>query len=150
MSDTQKRPGQGYRKLYAFEAAHDLVKVMYELTNGFPRTQEFGLKSQMRRAAVSVAANIVEGHALDTAALFARHLAISFGSCKELEYYFQLTCELGYLKPADAERAARLEGRAAFLIGRLLNGVRKRIGMKVSEPHEEYSLDSLDSEMEPT
>jgi len=143
------RSGQGYRKLVAFRAAHELVKATYEITARFPKSEQFGLTSQMRRAAVSVAANIVEGHALSTTALFVRHLAISFGSCKELEYYFELAGELGYMDDAELLRACRLEGQTAYLISALSRGLKNRATkaspVACSQPPAADSSDSYDS-----
>jgi four helix bundle protein len=98
----------------------------------------------MRRAAVSVAANIVEGHALSTTALFLRHLSISFGSCKEVEYYIDLTEELGYLRREDAEKLRDLEAQSAYLTRALTDGLKRRAS-QVAEPGAEYAFDSADS-----
>ena len=141
------RPSQGYRRLLAFQAAHDLVKATYEVTSSFPKSEQSGLTSQMRRAAVSAAANIVEGHAPNSTPLFLRRPATSFGSCKELGYYSGLSQELGYMEGEGIQRVKRLEGRAAYLINALIQGLKRRLSAgKVSEPRETaYSLDSLGS-----
>lgn len=53
---------KGYHKLIVWQRAHELVKVIYRITSSFPRSETFGLTSQIKRAAVSVVANIVEGY----------------------------------------------------------------------------------------
>lgn len=117
---------RGYRKLLAFQAAHELVIATYRVTTGFPKSEQFGLTSQMRRAAVSVAANIVEGNTVGSSAMFSRHLAISLGSCKELEYYFDLVLELGYADSGELQTAQQKCGRAAYLVTALWNSIKNR------------------------
>ena len=86
-----------HRKLRAFELADDLVLAVYQATRSFPREEMFGLTCQMRRAAVSVAANIVEGCARQTSKEYCNFLNISFGSLRELGYYIELSHRLSYL-----------------------------------------------------
>lgn len=119
---------RGYRKLLAFQAAHEVVLDTYQITKDFPKSEQFGLTSQMRRAAVSVTANIVEGNTLDSTPQFLRHLAISLGSCKELEYYFDLASELEYADRDQPQAVQHKCGRAAYLISALSNSLKKRIG----------------------
>jgi four helix bundle protein len=144
---------RGYKKLLAFQCAHQLVKIVYSLTADFPKTEQFGLTSQMRRAAVSVAANIVEGYTRGTTALYLRHVDISFGSCKELEYYLELSGELGYISDADARAALELAGRTAYMLSGLIRGLRSKIDKSAPRPrqdslHSLHSLRPLHSETE--
>lgn len=87
----------GYRNLNVFKKANELVILVYKLTKNFPRDELFGLISQMRRCAVSVAANIVEGYGRRTVKDKLQFFYISRGSLNELEYYIDLSLELGYL-----------------------------------------------------
>ena len=86
-----------HRKLKAFELANDLVFAVCKATRAFPKEEIFGLTSQMRRAAVSVPANIVEGCARQTLKEYRNFLSISFGSLRELGYYIELSHQLSYL-----------------------------------------------------
>jgi four helix bundle protein len=75
-----------HRKLKAFNLADTLALDVYRLTAGFPKSEQYGLAIQMRRAVVSVASNIVEGCARNGEADFLRFLDMSYGSACELDY----------------------------------------------------------------
>jgi four helix bundle protein len=91
-----------HTKLRAFELADSLTMLVYQVTAGFPREEVFGLTSQLRRAAVSAASNIVEGCARDSEADYLRFLNIAFGSLRELHYQLNLSKRLGYLHSEDS------------------------------------------------
>ena len=74
-----------HTQLRAFELADEVAMSVYRATAGFPKEELFGLTSQIRRAAVSVPSNIVEGCARDSEAEYLRFLNIAFGSLRELE-----------------------------------------------------------------
>jgi len=75
--------------------------LVYRTTTGFPKEELFGLTSQIRRAAVSVPSNIVEGCARDSEAEYLRFLNIAFGSLRELRYQLSLSKRLGFLRNED-------------------------------------------------
>src|SRR5574337_1665971 len=79
-----------HTKLRAFELADEVAVLIYRATRGFPKEEIYGLTSQMRRAAVSVPSNIVEGCARESQVEYLRFLEIAFGSLKELHYQFGL------------------------------------------------------------
>ena len=87
-----------HSKLKAFELADKMALLIYEKTRSFPKEEMFGLTSQMRRAAVSVPSNIVEGCARESQAEYVRFLEIAYGSLRELHYQFSLADRLGYFK----------------------------------------------------
>ena len=91
-----------HTKLRAFEMADEVAVLVYQVTAGFPREEMYGLTSQMRRAAVSVPSNIVEGCARDSQADYLRFLAMAFGSLRELHYQTGLSKRLGFLRSKDA------------------------------------------------
>ncbi len=91
-----------HTKLRAFKLADELAVMIYEMTRNFPREEIYGLTSQMRRAAVSVPSNIVEGCARESQTEYIRFLEIAFGSLRELHYQFSLAKRLGYLQDDQA------------------------------------------------
>jgi four helix bundle protein len=107
-------PAKRFQDLIVWEKSHQMVLVVYKLTKTLPKEELFGLVSQMRRAAVSVPANIAEGFKKRGRSDKARHMNIAQGSLEELRYYFILCEDLSYLSPsalaAQIEEVARLLG----------------------------------------
>ena len=85
-----------HNKLQAFQLADESTLLIYRLTKGFPKEELYGLTSQMRRAAVSIPSNIVEGCSRETEAEYLRYLEIAFGSLRELHCQLSLAKRLGY------------------------------------------------------
>lgn len=87
-----------FRNLSVWNKSHQLALAVYKATVPFPREEIYGLTSQMRRCSVSISANIAEGCGRSSDADLARFLNISMGSACELEYYFLLARDLGFLE----------------------------------------------------
>jgi four helix bundle protein len=96
---------KSYRDLRVWQDAMSLAELSYRLTKAFPRDELFGLTSQIRRAAVSVPANIAEGHGRESTQSFIQYLRVAQGSLKEVETHFLLAERVGILKSVDAELA---------------------------------------------
>jgi four helix bundle protein len=93
-----------FRKLKVWEKAHELVLDTYGVTAGFPREELYGITAQLRRACVSIPANIAEGCGREGEAELRRFLRIGLGSANELEYHLLLAKDLRFLSPEDHER----------------------------------------------
>ncbi len=91
-----------HTKLRAFELTDEVVMLVYRTTVGFPKEELFRLTSQIRRAAVSIPSNIVEGCARDSEADYLTFLNIVFGSLRELYYQLNLSKRLGFLRNEDS------------------------------------------------
>ena len=92
-----------YQKLGVWQSAHRLTLAVYQVTIGFPATERFGVVSQLRRAAASIAANIAEGCGRNNDRELVRFLRYSLGSASEVEYFLPLSKELGFLNKAEWE-----------------------------------------------
>ncbi len=112
-----------FRKLHVWQEARALATCVYRLTEGFPTRESFGLSSQLRRAAVSIMANVAEGCGRNRDKEFARYLSIALGSSTELESHLYLALDLSLLKKTEAvelfARIQRLQARLATLSRRI-------------------------------
>ena len=106
-----------FQQLEVWRESHKLVLMVYQVTKGFPGDERFALVSQMRRAAVSIPANIAEGFKRRGIQDKIRFYNISEGSLEELKYFFILSKDLDYISSSDDLMAQ------AETAGRLLNGL---------------------------
>ena len=113
---------QSFRDLDVWHKAMDLTVRVYEATEKFPRSEVFGLTSQLRRAATSVPSNIAEGKAMGGLS-YPRHLRIAHGSEAELQTQIELARRLKFL---DADEANALLGEVSE-VGRMLVGLRRSL-----------------------
>jgi four helix bundle protein len=104
-----------HTKLRAFQLADEVAILIYKATRLFPKDELYGMTSQMRRAAVSVPSNIVEGCARNTEADLLKFLDIAFGSLRELDYQWSLAIRLGY--GSDEDISAKLTETSKVLAG---------------------------------
>ncbi len=86
-----------YRDLKVWQLAVDLVTRIYEFTKAYPQSERFGIISQTQRAAVSIPANIAEGHGRDSTKEFLHHISFALGSLAELETLLHVAKQLNYL-----------------------------------------------------
>jgi len=99
------RPARSFRDLIVWQKAHQFVLAVYPFTAAFPRQETYGLSMQMRRAAVSIPANIAEGFCRRGRADKARFMNIAEGSIEECRYYLILAKDLGYGDTEDLTAA---------------------------------------------
>ena len=115
---------QSYRDLIVWKKAMSLVLNVYKSTQDFPKTETYGLATQLRRAAVSIPSNIAEGQARLTTVEFKQSLGHARGSLMEVETYILLAQELSYLQNDESEN---LLARTAE-VGKILNGLLNSLG----------------------
>jgi four helix bundle protein len=119
-----------HSKLRAFELADVLALLVYQHTRRFPKDEMFGLTSQMRRAAVSVASNIVEGCARDSQADYLRFLDMAYGSARELEYQISLTSRLSYLNATEHQALQAACTETCKVLNGLIRSLRRPSSLK--------------------
>lgn len=117
---------KNYRDLIAWQKAMDLAESVYQATSDMPADERFGLTSQVRRAAVSVASNIAEGQGRFTDADFNRFLSIAHGSVREVETQLLLANRLGFLSETDIDPSIELSAE----VGRLIAGLARSLKPK--------------------
>lgn len=113
-----------FRKIKAWQLADDLAVLVYEVSKGFPRGEAYGLTSQVRRAAVSAAANIVEGASRETAKDYLHFLHIARGSLAETQYLLHLAKRLGFLGEKEFREADEFSRQTFACLHGLISAVR--------------------------
>ncbi|MCL2796472.1 MAG: four helix bundle protein [Firmicutes bacterium] len=114
---------KNYKELEVWQVSRELVKRVYLLTKRLPRNEQYGLTSQMCRAAVSIPSNIAEGHSRNSTKEYIQFLAISRSSSCELETQCLLCVDVGYLSDTDIEDCLCLVAR----IGQMINALIKKL-----------------------
>jgi len=118
---------KGFQDLEVWKKAHRVVLDVYRLTIQFPRTEQFGVISQLRRAAYSIPANIAEGSGRRSTKELLHFLALSNGSLEELRYFLLLSHDLRYLSPSDYERLQSDLKSIAEMLEALAQSLRRRL-----------------------
>ncbi|MFZ3153177.1 four helix bundle protein [Pseudomonas sp.] len=114
-----------HHNLRAWKLSMQLVEDIYQLTKNFPASEQYGLTSQMRRAAVSVPSNIAEGAARESMAEFLRFLVIARGSLSELETQCLLAQRVGFIR--SAEEPLVLIDQVFAQLGGLINSLKSPV-----------------------
>ncbi len=114
---------KSYRDLIVWQKSYALALATYQATQSFPARENFGLTSQLRRAAISVPANIAEGYCRHSRADYLRFLAIAHGSVAELDTLYSLSRDLTYLDEKHTRQLTDLLDE----IGKMLTSLRQRL-----------------------
>jgi four helix bundle protein len=117
-----------YTKIEAWRLADDLTVSVYEHTRSFPREEIYGLTSQLRRAAYSVPANVVEGALRESKKDYLHFLYIARGSLAETQYFVHLARRLNYLSAEEADALARQTKLTFACLHGLIKAVEKEAG----------------------
>lgn len=120
---SSKQATASHRDLDVWNLAMDLVLAIYSTTKALPTDERFGLTSQLRRAAVSIPANIAEGHGRRGAGEFHRFVSIAKGSICELDTELELAERLDYVNPSTTVEMRELMNR----VGRMLTNLAKSL-----------------------
>ncbi len=116
---------KGYHKLLIWKKSFELVLEIYRVTKYFPKSEEFGLVSQLKRAAVSVVLNIVEGNRRATKKDFLHFLNIAQGSLSEIEAALELSLGLNFLNEGEYENIDNKVSELAYLVGAFVKSLNK-------------------------
>jgi four helix bundle protein len=116
---------QTYRDLEVWQKSMDMVEEIYRLTKRFPQDEQFGLTSQIRRAGVSVPANIAEGYGRLHRKEYINHLSIAQGSLLEAETHLQIAVRLEYLEREQVKHLWGLMQDVGKMLRRLINSLRE-------------------------
>ena len=112
-----------FRRLQVWTKSHELALAVYHSTATFPKSEMFGLASQMRRAAASIPSNIAEGCGRDGDGDLGRFLQIASGSASELEYQLVIARDLKYVAPEDFKSISNRVDE----VSRMLTSFRQRV-----------------------
>lgn len=118
---------RSYRDLQAWQSGMELVEMCYAAARRFPSYENFALSSQLRRAVVSVPANIAEGRGRQHTAEFLNFLSIAYGSLMEVETHVQIAQRLGYIEEAELDSLLAKCGETGRLLNGLMGSLRSRL-----------------------
>jgi len=110
-----------FRRLAVWQRAKELTLEVYKIVNQFPKTEQYALASQIRRAAASIVANIAEGNTRKTKRDRQNFLGIAHGSLVELDCFLELALDLGYIGKEDYNKLIEILNKTAYLLLRFRN-----------------------------
>lgn len=122
-ASVRSAPIRSHRDLIAWQRAYELGLEIYAATSAFPDIERFGLTTQLRRCAVSIASNIAEGYGRGSTQDYLRFLRVARGSMCELDTQLQFASDLGFLQPEEGERLASLILTAEKVLAGLIRAV---------------------------
>ncbi len=120
------KSNKGYHKLIVWQRARELVKLIYKYTENFPKSEEFGLKGQLRRAAVSIVLNMVEGYRRSTTKDYLHFLNTSDGSLSELEAALEICLDLQFFPNDIYEILENKRSEVGYLLSQLIKSLKRK------------------------
>lgn len=115
-----------YQDLLVWQRAMDYVVICYEMTKEFPKEEIYGLKSQLRRSAVSIPSNIAEGHGRNTRGEYIQFLGVARGSLKESETQIIIASRLKYISEKQTTEILLKSKEVGILLGKLINSLKEK------------------------
>jgi four helix bundle protein len=119
---------KSFRDLEVWAMAMELATAVYDLTTSFPREERFGVTAQMRRSAVSIPANVAEGHNRRQTRPYRNHVGIALGSQGELDTLIELAVRLRYTTTDDVKPALRMLEK----VGQMLSALSRSLDAKLA------------------
>ena len=126
-NDSTQQREKGYHKLRIVKEIKILIKLIYKIAESFPKAEQFGITSQIKRASVSILLNIVEGQRRNSDKDFLRFLNIADASLAEVEVILELALELEILKNKDYKKIEEQRKQVAYMLTGLKKKVKSRI-----------------------
>jgi len=117
---------RNHKDLDVWNEAIEMSRLVYQLTSGFPQSEQFGLVSQMRRASVSVASNIAEGAARQGAKEFLKFLSIAAGSASELDTQLEISKRVEMGDTSGLERVQEAVNKVSKMLQGLMRSIRSK------------------------
>jgi four helix bundle protein len=117
---------RSYKELDVWQLGMDLVVDSYRISRPFPAEERFGLTAQVRRAAVSIPANVAEGYGRETRGEYRNQVSVACGSANELETLLLISIRLGFLQPNDAAPVLERFERVHQMLWRLRSSLSRR------------------------
>lgn len=124
---------KSYRDLAVWQAAMDLAEQCYSITKAFPKDELYGMSSQIRRSAASVAANVAEGHGRENTGSFVQSLRIAQGSLKELETHLLLSIRVGLTQDGRVGPVIGKADELGKMLRSLIRSLQRRIDNRTSK-----------------
>ncbi len=121
---------RNYRDLQVWSKAHSLTLELYRVSQKFPREELYGITGQLRRAAVSIGANLAEGCGRRTSSELARFVRIVLGSASELDYHLLLCRDLGFMSSDDFTSSTAKLTEVRKMLTSFLSSVEEQIELK--------------------
>lgn len=118
---------KGYHKLVVWQKSYNLVLLIYKLTENFPKSEEYGLKSQIRRAVISIVLNIVEGNRRESLKEYLHFLNIAQGSLVEVEACMELAFGLEFITQTKFEEIEHNIDEVGRLLTSFVNATRAKL-----------------------
>lgn len=116
-----------YKQLIVWQKAIELVVLVYKLTEKFPKSELFGITSQIRRAAVAIAANIAEGQQRNHRLEFIQFLGIAYGSAAEVETYLEIIRKLNYADEKEIKKTEEMLTEILKMLNTLISVLKKPV-----------------------
>ena len=117
--------GEGFKGLKVWQKGYELALLIYKATQKYPKSELYGLTSQIRRCSVSISANIAEGYERNYRKEYIQFLMISKGSLGETETYLLLSKDLGYITEEEFNNLDKLRQEVGRMLRGLINSLRK-------------------------